>query len=203
MIVKKSNVNSIKLCANMLQEEKVLILPTDTIYGISGVVNKTQERIFNIKGRESDKKLITLISSPLDIYKITSDFIPKNILSLWPAPLTIIVHSKTTPEETIAVRCPKDKWLRQVIKECGSPIYSTSVNISGYPSLTSISTIIEEFENKVDLIVDAGDNKKTLPSTIIAISKEKDRYKVKIIRQGEVKIDITTLKEGILPLPPC
>ena len=130
-----------------------------------------------------------VISSPEEINNFTDDVLPQNVLELWPGALTVIVHVKKdcildTNLETIAFRCPGDEWLRKVIKECGSPIYSTSVNRSGKPVLEEIESIKAEFENETDLIIEDGDKKGALPSTLIAVNDGQ----IKILRQGSVII---------------
>ena len=78
----------------------------------------------------------------------------------------------------------KDSWLRSVIKMCKSPIFSTSVNKSGCPILETPQEIKDTFENQVDLIVDDGEKKGALPSTLIKL----ENGNVQVIRQGEVNI---------------
>ena len=68
---------------------------------------------------------------------------------------------------------------------CQSPIYSTSVNRSGQPVLTGINEISREFENDVALIVDDGDCKTSIPSTIVRI----DDGEVVVVRKGAVEIN--------------
>ncbi len=85
---------------------------------------------------------------------------------------------------TVAFRCPGDEWLRTVIERCGAPLYSTSVNRSGSPVLETFDEIKAEFEEEADVIVDDGDKKGSLPSTLILL--EEDGFK--ILRQGAVKI---------------
>lgn len=185
MTCSKFDKDSIEKCVELLKEGKVLILPTDTVYGFSGIVGKTSEKIRKIKGREETKPFIELIGKPEDIFLITDDSIPKKLLSYWPGPLTIIVHNKKNPIETVAVRCPGDEWLRKIIIGANKPIYSTSVNRSGFPVLTKISEIKAEFENEVSLIVDAGDSKTSVPSTIVKIENEK----IIVVRKGAIFIE--------------
>ena len=83
MICSKSDPDSAVRCANLLRKEKVLILPTDTVYGFSGVTGRTDALIRKIKGRAETKPFIQLISSPEDISFITDDIIPEKILKLW------------------------------------------------------------------------------------------------------------------------
>lgn len=199
MIIKKSDQESAVRVAEVLKEGKIVILPTDTVYGFSGIVSTntgasqksdcpTDVKIRAIKGRSETKPLIQLIAKPEDIFLHTDDKLPQKLLEKWPGALTIIVHNKEASADgtfsTTAYRCPGDAWLRRVIELCGSPIYSTSVNRSGQPVLDTVSEICSEFEEETALIVDDGDKKNALPSTLVML----EGSAVKILRQGEVKI---------------
>ena len=183
----KSDFDSIKKCADSLKNAQVVIIPTDTVYGFSAIVDdesKTKEKIQKIKGRGDEKPFIQLISGPEDIKKYTDDEIPSKLLDYWPGPLTIIVNDKRI-NSTTAFRCPADEWLRKIIKECNAPIYSTSVNRSGNPILETENEILAEFNDEVDLFVLDGDKINALPSTIVSVCDGN----FKIIRQGCLKID--------------
>lgn len=185
MICHKSNEN-INLVSETLKKGGIVIIPTDTVYGFSGICSqsfKTDEKIRAIKGRSESKPLIRLISNPNDIHKYTDDVIPPEILSKWPGPLTVIVHDKAG-ESTTAYRCPSDQWLCKVIEECGDAIFSTSVNLSGKPVLETEDEIKEVFEDKCDLIVLDGDKKNAKPSTLVKI----ENGNIVVLRQGELKI---------------
>ena len=163
-VIQKSDSDSAQKTANVLKEGGVVIIPTDTVYGFSGIVgNGSDDRIRAIKGRAETKPLIQLIACPEDLKKYTDDIIPPELLQKWPGALTIIVNTKPgvggTAASTIAFRCPGDEWLRKVISLCGAPIYSTSVNRSGQPVLDTQTSIIEEFQPEVSLIVKDGDKK--------------------------------------------
>lgn len=188
MILNKSDDNSVKECVEYLKKGKIVIIPTDTVYGFSGIVlpgkqEDTDSKIKAIKGRSEKKPFIQLLASPDDLKKYTDDKIPSKLLSYWPGPLTIIVNNKKTASTT-AFRCPGDAWLRSILKELDCPIYSTSVNRSGFPILDTEEEIIKEFEKDVDLIVKDGDKKNALPSTIVSIADGQ----VKVLRQGAVTI---------------
>lgn len=199
MIISKNSGDSAKQTADILKKGGVVIIPTDTVYGFSGIVDSnttaqpysTDAKIRQIKGRAETKPLIQLIAKPEDIKLYTDDAIPPALLAKWPGALTIIVHTKPDAPlsdqariPTIAFRCPGDAWLREVIAECGAPIYSTSVNRSGQPVLDTDSAIAEEFSKEVDLIVNDGDKKGAVPSTLVSI----ENGIVKILRQGSVEI---------------
>ncbi len=233
MIIKKSDPSSITKTAEILREGGIVIIPTDTVYGFSGIVDldsriksgndtsqsgndtsqsdndisraplslsgltrqsfSTDARIRAIKGRAETKPLIQLIARPQDLRLYTDDEIPDSLLSKWPGALTIIVRIKkdsplaasSIPEAgTVAFRCPGDQWLREIIAQCGAPIFSTSVNRSGQPVLDTTQSITKEFEKEVSLIIDDGDKKGSLPSTLVSLQEGQ----VKILRQGSVKL---------------
>ena len=199
MIINKSDKDSEKATVEILKNGGIVILPTDTVYGFSGIVDSnttaqpysTDAIIRSIKGRAETKPLIQLIAKPEDIKLYTDDTIPSALLAKWPGALTIIVHTKPDAPlsdqariPTIAFRCPGDQWLRNVIEQCGAPIYSTSVNRSGQPVLDTELSIAEEFSNEVDLIVNDGDKKGAVPSTLVSI----ENGIVKILRQGFVTL---------------
>ena len=181
MTCSKSDSDSISIAAETLRKGGVAILPTDTVYGFSGIVDCPGKKAFCTE----TKPFIQLISSPDEISRFSDETMPEELLRLWPGPLTVIL--RLTTGGSAAFRCPGDKWLRRVIESCGSPIYSTSVNRSGKPVLRSIQDIRREFEGEVDLIVDDGDTGESLPSTIVKI----EDGRILTVRQGALKIEAT------------
>ena len=189
MIVKKEEKKCIAITSSFILKNEVVIIPTDTIYGFSGLPT-TESILLNIKKRDESKKLIYLIEKPETALKyIDISFYTKReldfFLSNWPNPLTIIFKSKIG---TIALRYPKDSWLTNLISSVGSPIFSTSVNISGSTSMQEITSIKNTFEKAVPLIVDGGDLK-GMSSTILDVSKRP----FKILRSGSYIINFDAI----------
>lgn len=195
MIILRSDSDSVECVSRVLLEGSVVVLPTDTVYGFSGVVPESEDVIRKIKGRDETKPFIQLIAEPEDIYRYTDEVLPDQLIALWPGALTVIVPLKkrliTGESEvtTVAFRCPGDGWLRQIIKAVGKPIYSTSVNRSGQPVLSSVLEIDKEFGGEVKLIVDGGSTENALPSTLVKFEKGK----CIILRQGDVCIPSSLL----------
>lgn len=195
MIILRSDSDSVECVSRVLLEGSVVVLPTDTVYGFSGVVPESEDVIRKIKGRDETKPFIQLIAEPEDIYRYTDEVLPDQLLAMWPGALTVIVPLKkrliTGESEvtTVAFRCPGDGWLRQIIKAVGKPIYSTSVNRSGQPVLSSVLEIDKEFGGEVKLIVDGGSTENALPSTLVKFEKGK----CIILRQGNVCIPSSLL----------
>ncbi len=192
MIILKKEAESADAVVRALRGGHVVIIPTDTVYGFSGIVPVADAEIRAIKGRSETKPFIRLISSPEAVFAYTDDSIPASLYALWPGALTLIVTLNAScasfPGETAAFRCPGDEWLRQVIAGCGAPVYSTSVNRSGQPLLRSVAEMDAEFGREVALIVDAQDSlpQDALPSTLVNISG--GTYTV--LRQGSVAVPL-------------
>lgn len=174
--------SNIPLVAQLLKEGKVGIIPCDTIYGISTTVTKEgSEKIYEIKNRPQNKSFIVLMTK--DQVEKSGLIVERDILSLWPCALTAVL---SYPDgSTLAVRVPSDEYLLSLL-ELSGPIYSTSVNISGEPSLLTYSDILPRFNDKVDFIVKAdisGDGKS---STLIDATKKPYR----ILRQGSYEFKL-------------
>ena len=182
MVIEKAALHSAETAARFLSDGKLLILPTDTIYGFSTAVPSGSSAIVKAKGRDEGKPFIQLIASPGDIERYADTRDISRLVSLWPGPVTIIVNAYSGG--TVAFRCPGDEWLRKVISMTGSPVFSTSVNRAGERALGRIGEIVSEFGNVADLIVDSGDLLSGMASTIVDASGSQPR----IIRQGEAVI---------------
>lgn len=173
--------NIIDSVCKLLIDNKVGAIPCDTIYGFSGIANEiTKDYIFEIKQRPQSKNLITLMS--LDELKKSSLIVPPILYDIYPAPLTAILRDEDSGN-TVAVRVPNDSFIGEIIKKVG-PIWSTSVNISGQPSLTTFDEILAVFDSKVDFIVKKNIGSKGLPSTLVDFSSSE----IKILRQGSFDI---------------
>lgn len=182
MVIGKAALHSAETAARFLSDGKLVILPTDTIYGFSTSVSSGSTAIVKAKGRDEGKPFIQLIAAPGDIERYANIRNLSRLVSLWPGPVTVIVNAYSGG--TIAFRCPGDSWLRKVIALTGSPVFSTSVNRAGERALGVISEIVSEFGNVADLIVDSGDLISGMASTIVDASGPAPR----IIRQGEAVI---------------
>jgi L-threonylcarbamoyladenylate synthase len=176
-------------------------MPCDTIYGFVGLAPDTEPLLRRIKGRE-ERSFLQLIASPSWLPSFTEQELPPSLKPFWPGPLTIIFRSRastgdpaTAPSSdlrdaavpsppTVALRVPEDPLLVKLMSELGRPLFSTSVNRSGEPSMWRIEEIIERFEEQVSLIVDAGDRSEGVPSTIVDVTNKPFR----VLRPGAVAL---------------
>ncbi|MDR1895026.1 MAG: L-threonylcarbamoyladenylate synthase [Spirochaetales bacterium] len=160
----------------------VVILPTDTVYGIHGLAPETGERIRAIKGRREDRPFITLIPGAAELEAFLEQPLPEELQALWPGPLTLLAANPQG--ESRAFRAPADPLLQQLLLHLPRPLYSTSANRTGIPPLTRFGLILKEFGNAVDMIVDGGDLRPRPPSTLLDIRQRPYR----ILRQGRLEV---------------
>ena len=153
---------TVEKVVDLLEENKVLVLPCDTIYGLCAKVGPAENTLRNIKYRAETKPF--LILATLEQAKELC-IVPKDIEKVWPCSLTAILNNKQGG--TTAVRVPNDAFLQEVLQKLGSPIYSTSVNESGYQSITDITDIIFSFKDRVPVFVVGAQRQGIVPSTLI------------------------------------
>ncbi len=165
------------------------ILECDTIYGIVGIAGRTDARIRALKDRNEGKNFIALIPDRSWVGRLTDMPLPEALGRYWPGPLTLIFPAKTGG--TVALRVPRDAFLRKLIEEIGEPLNSTSVNLQGRPSLNRMAEILPAFEARVDLIVDSGDLENRKPSTIVDLTGRPFR----IIRPGALDLSDPAILE--------
>lgn len=176
-------------------QNKVLIFPTDTVYGIGASIYSEEgmSRIYKIKNRPLDKPLAVLCANIEQMEEIAylTDDARKLIKAFLPGPLTVILKSKPSilasfKHETVGVRIPKYNIALNILKENG-PMATTSVNESGKPSINDYNIIKEEYSALVEAIY-APDDEPTssLASTVVDITGDKPR----VLRVGAITLDM-------------
>lgn len=179
----------LKEIAEALTDGSVVLMPTDTIYGLHAVASNGDAvaRIAEMKGRdETNKPFIVLASSVSqfpDLGITARAEVVKALESIWPAPLTAILPVGAPPASgrrsmgTLAVRIPALEWLRALIERTG-PLISTSANRSGEPAVDRPSALALDLQNGLD-IVDGG-VRSGEPSAILDLTGDEPRF----IREG-------------------
>ena len=176
MILDRNDRATIGYVASVLSENGTAVLPCDTIYGLSAVYGSGEAGLKALKGRDANKPFLVLAT--LDQARSLAVDIPSSVLAAWPAPLTVILSCVSGG--TIAIRVPKDEFLQALLEKMGKPVYSTSVNMSGEPSLLDFDSICSAFESRVDVVVRGSETQGTVASTLIDATVRP----FKLIRQG-------------------
>ena len=162
-VVYKQLPGTLEKTVQWLQEDKVVVLPCDTIYGLCAKVGPAEQALRSVKYRGETKPFIVLATLEQAKQICT---VPTDVEQAWPCALTTIL-SNLDGSGTTAVRVPRDSFLQEVLTKLGKPIYSTSVNESGYQSITNITDIIFSFKDRVPAFVVGSEKQGTVPSTLI------------------------------------
>jgi len=196
MLIAKANTNnSIDIFRRASLESEPVVFSTDTIYGIGAPIDDlaTNEKIFDIKGRDRSKPFPLLIASYIQLEEIAVIETEKQkelMETVWPAPVTLILKARPelnslfTINSTVAVRMPEKKWLKDLISKIGI-LSATSANPSGKDYINDEKIILKSFANYVDYYL-FDNNKNNCSSAIIDISQKV----YKIIRSSDNLPDI-------------
>ena len=148
----------------ILKQGGVVIMPTDTIYGMLGRAEdeKTVERIYKIRKRSREKPCIILIGDIKELVKFSISLSREQEQALekyWPGPMSVILDC---PEEkftylhrgtnTLAFRLPSLKGLRDLLLKTG-PLLAPSANPEGLPPAENIEQAQKYFGDAVDLYI--------------------------------------------------
>ncbi len=166
--------------AEIIQNGGVAIIPSESSYGIScdATNSKAVEKVISIKERSQSKGLIILISDlKMAQENFTLSRTAKRLIEGMPfeKTLTLVADLKqrskisklcNKPDKTQAFRIPGNEFAQKLIEKLNKPIISTSANLNGKEAIYEFDKIENEFKGKVDLILNAKNLDKKLPSTI-------------------------------------
>ena len=173
----------------------IIAFRTDTFYGLGADPFNigALQRIKQLKGREAGKPILVVISDRDQIERFISersrafDLLAERF---WPGALTLIGKALPgVPDEmsagsgTIGIRLPDDDEVRGLIRSCGGALTATSANPSGADPARTAEEVESYFGAAVDLIVDWGEARVDLPSTVVDASNAE----LKLIREGAIQ----------------
>ncbi|MFW5792666.1 MAG: L-threonylcarbamoyladenylate synthase [Bacteroidota bacterium] len=189
------NPRELKTVIDCLRDGGIIIYPTDTVYSIGcDIYNpKAVAKVAAIKSTKIEKANFSFICYDLrnisDYTKPFSTSIYKLMKKALPGPFTFILNANNnvpkifqSRKKTIGIRVPDNNISREIVKELGNPIISTSVydddEIVEY--ITDPELIHEKYQNLIDIVIDGGygDNE---ASTVIDCTHDD----IEIIRQGK------------------
>lgn len=167
-----------KEAEELLRLGYVVGIPTDTVYGFS-VLEECQNKIYNLKKRDRDKKLITFVSTTKQIGKV-DEFNEEELIKLsekyWPGANTLIFKQLGVWE---SYRIPKEPNTLNFLKKLDLKVLTTSANISGESPVLSESEFEQRFPEIPVLEKRQTSFQSGKPSTVMKITQKK----VKIIRK--------------------
>ncbi len=193
---------SITQAARALEEGKLVVFPTETVYGIAcAAIPEAVHRLDEVKSREKTKHYSLHIDDP----QKTGQYIPhisapaaRLIRRGWPGPLTIVFE--LSPQQvqmqkdfvdprsfdllykspTLGIRCVSHPAGRALLRECSLPIFAPSANPAGQPPATEVQAAAGYLNGKVDLILDGGPCRYQKSSTVVRTAETG----IEILREG-------------------
>lgn len=184
-----------------LERGDVVVLPTETVYGLAGDITspKAIARIFEAKERPSVDPLIVHIPRKEALYDVAvvddamDKLLRKLMETFWPGPLTFILPKHPSVSDaitaglpTVAVRMTSDPIFKRVLHDLGRPLAAPSANRFGRISPTSASAALEELNGRIPLVIDGGACATGLESSILKIELTEGKPLFHILRHGPV-----------------
>ncbi len=174
---------SLKLACDLLRQGQVVAFPTETVYGLGADALREDavRASFAAKERPADNPLIVHVADRRQLEGLcrVTDTAEKLMDAFWPGPLTLLLEKTLAVPEvttaglpTVAVRCPQHPVALSLLRQCGLPIAAPSANRSGRPSPTKASHVYEDMRGRIPLILDGGDCRVGVESTVLDLSGE-------------------------------
>ena len=188
--------------AEILRAGGLVVLPTETAYGVAGLLShpEARKRLVAFRG-DNDRPFTLHLAQGEDAVKYlgeVNDYGRRLMRKLWPGPVALIfdvpagrrkdVATQVGIAETdlydaaggITLRCPKHIVFADVVREVDGPVVMTLAGSAASGPSWSAKTLADELGDKIDLLFDAGPTDYSKPSTILKV--EADRYT--IVRPG-------------------
>lgn len=186
--------NKIAEVVEVLKKGGVIIYPTDTVYGLGCDIHnpKAVEKVLRIKNINPAKNNLSFICFDLSHISEYTTNLPTHIFKVMkkalPGPFTFILPASNkvpkilnTRKHTVGIRIPDNNIPREIVKELGNPIITTSVKdddeVLEYSSDPEL--IYEKYHKLVDLVIDGGYGNVN-PSTIVDCTNDE----FEVLREG-------------------
>ena len=194
------NKKTLKQTIKSLKKGNIAGLPTETVYGLAGNAysKKAVIKIFKLKNRPKNNPLIIHY---LKLSKINNDVeVNKNFFKLYnkfcPGPLTFVLKKRKKSKivslasaklDTVAIRFPKHKLIRSILKLTNFPLAMPSANLSSGLSPVNAYDVFEEFGKKIKTIINGGSSKIGIESTVVSLIGKPKVLRPGIISAKEIK----------------
>ena len=170
---------AINLAAAVLRDGGIVVFPTETVYGIGAAATSCigPQEIVDIKMRPASKSLPWLVETEdaLDTYGVdVPEYAHRLAQKYWPGAITLVVKASERVGKdfrdargTVALRCPDNEVVQELIRASGGPIITTSANTSGNPAPASFDELEPRIVAAADLTLDGGETLHGVQSTIV------------------------------------
>lgn len=175
-----------------LHAGKLLVLPTDTVYGVASSLNEAAiDRIFAAKQRPTERAIPVLLSGIEAVPLVAREFpdtAQRLAAAFWPGPLTLALPKRDdlpanlTHLPTVGVRVPAHDGARAILAAVGGALAVTSANRSDNPPACNILEAIQAFLDHVALYLDGGPCPGGVPSTVVTFEGDH----LRVLREGPI-----------------
>ena len=196
----KNNLSNIKKAIKYLDKNQCVGIPTETVYGLAANAysSSATAKIYNLKKRPKKNPLIVHY---FDLNLLKKDCVINNLfLKLYkkysPGPISYILKLKqnsliskniTNKKRTLAVRFPSHPLTRNLLKRLNYPLAAPSANISTKISPVSKQDVQDEFGKKIKIVLDGGQSKIGVESTIISLINKPEVLRLGGIPKEQIK----------------
>jgi L-threonylcarbamoyladenylate synthase len=178
--------------AERVAEGAVFVYPTETIYGLGGVVDsEVERRILAAKRRPSGLPMIVVggsVDALSSLRLVFGDCARALADAFWPGKLTLVVPSAALGRG-VAVRVSAHPFLRALSVRLCRALYSTSANVSGEAYVNDPDRIYDLFSEHADFMVDGGRLPDSQPSTVVKVGGDGT---VEVVREGAIPAERVT-----------
>ncbi|WP_116437744.1 L-threonylcarbamoyladenylate synthase [Gardnerella vaginalis] len=205
------NEESLQLAAQIINAGGVIVVPTDTVYGVAcdPFNEDAVAKIYQLKRRPRTKALQILMSSVSDLEKLglylpspldvlAEKFLPGGYSPIARAKKDSVAtrlatlckadesseQNKIQAEATQGVRVPDCPELMQILRVTG-PLAASSANRSGNESADSVEEAVAAFGNEIPLYLNAGPTRSHVASTVVGADAS-DKDGIVILREGVI-----------------
>jgi tRNA threonylcarbamoyl adenosine modification protein (Sua5/YciO/YrdC/YwlC family) len=196
---------AIEAAARAVQRGGLVVLPTDTVYGIGADAfdHAAVRALLDAKGRGREMPPPVLISAATTLAALAtniSSYVDALTEAFWPGPLTLVCEQQPSltwdlgeTRGTVAVRMPDHEVALALLERTG-PLAVSSANLSGLPAATEAAAAEGMLGESVEVVLDGGPSPKGEASTILDVRASQPR----LLRLGAVSVD--ELNDVIQPL---
>lgn len=225
--IKMPSKRTYKKAKELLEDWKLVVFPTETIYWLGADARNDQavQDIFKLKWRPQDNPLIVHLWSKEQIstYATVENEIQQTIIDkLMPWPLTLLLKKKpgmisdfACPLEYVWIRLPSNSIAQKFLQVAELPVAAPSANISWKPSPTNAQMVYDNLHDNVPLIIDDWESFAWIESSVMRVVPDEDKkwkLKIQILRPGfltkedledcfnhEIKVEYTTKNPELSP----
>lgn len=184
-----------RVVAKALKAGSLVIVPTDTVYGIAADPSTVdwQSKIYRAKSRDGKKPIPLLISDVNAIEQFGGRLASAEralAKAFWPGPLTLVVECGHEQGGTEGFRVPDHSIMLMILQEVGGALRVTSANTSGEPAALTVEDALRTLSPFVDIAVNAGRSAGGIASTVVRVERDGKGVHANVLREGAISSEL-------------